>query len=114
MALAVTKVGRADPPAQVIGTATQSSVLAIWVVKVVIQASDYSSGILLSTIATALSVRSIVTVLSAAVQIADGTNVPGIPSHDIKNGKFRWLTALTPTDYSPTNNDIFTLTVVTN
>lgn len=118
MAVVATITGAVPLPKDLAGTSTQPNSLRAYLVKVVIQSADYSTGFLTATILTATGGTSIVGVSVIQATVAAGTTLLGFGVWDAANTKVRFLTAITnqttATDYTAVNGDIFTLLVIVN
>lgn len=119
MAQVVTIVNQVNIPLRIQQDGTsQSNNAKQFLVSVVIQAADYSSGISTSSssvIATTCGVNKITSAIVDSVQVTAGTVQFGFGVHDIANDKLRFFTAITnqttATDYTAVNGDIWRILV---
>src|SRR5438128_5978636 len=110
----VSIVGRVDLPPQFVGLSGQAPDAAAYAITYKLAASEYSSGLLLSDIATLVGLTTVTNVTVTGVNNGATTKY-GFSCLD-PNGtggtRVRWLTATTPTDYTSATNDVLSMTVI--
>ena len=124
---AVTALGRVDLPPGFVGQSGQQLDATAQVVEFTIQAADYSTGITNAQILAAMTAANVAVpstfpgtglftailgVVVINVRATGGVVYIGVPIYDATNSKTRFLSALTPTDYTAVNGDIWRVLII--
>ena len=116
MAVVVNSVmGRVDTPVAALDLPTRPSDASQAVVEFTIQAADYSSGVALTNILTAVGGSAVLGATVLNVRVAAGTSQIGVGTYSTATGLLRYVTVITnqttATDYTAVNNDVWRVLV---